>query len=39
MQINPLLLDSTYNIPKTLFKDKVFSVRLSNNYNELLGRR
>ena len=37
-QINPLLLDSTYNIPQHLFVSEAHYCIISNNANELIAR-
>jgi len=36
MQLNPNLLDSSYNIPESLFKSDLYVARLSNNSREYI---
>ena len=38
-QINPVLLDSSYNIPESLFQSDLYIARLSNNSRELIEKR
>ena len=38
-QVNPFLLDSSYNIPEFLFQSDLYAARLSNNSKELIGKR
>ena len=37
-QINPVLLDSSFNIPELLFQSDLYVARLSNNSRELIGK-
>ena len=38
-QINPDLLDTSYNIPISLFQSDLHIVKMDNNQNELIGKR
>ena len=38
-QIQPNLLDASHNIPDTLFKQKLYISRLSNNSHKLISQR
>ena len=38
-QVNPLLLDSSYNLPETLFQSDSFTANLTNNERELIRRK
>ena len=38
-QVNLFLLDSSYNIPDTLFQSNSFIMNLTNNERELIGKR
>ena len=39
IQVNPILLDSSYNLPESLFQSELYVARLSNNSRELIGKR
>ena len=39
MQINPDLLDASYNIPLSLFQSDLYIIKMDNNQNELISRR
>ena len=38
-QINPDLLDASYNIPTSLFQLDLYIVKIDNNRNKLIGKR
>ena len=39
MQINPDLLDASYNIPLSLFQSDLYIMKMDNNQYGLIGRR
>ena len=39
MQINPDLLDASYNIPLLLFQSNLYIMKMDNNQDELISRR